>query len=131
MPGDPLRAQYIAENFLENVEQFNTVRNMFWLQELIRQRSFCDGLWMGIPSIGIYSYELYHFFDVDTIIRVGSCGALQEDVNLYDVIIAKPLPQTQIMLINLIYQVTLPIADYNLVAKAKKAADEIGAISCR
>ena len=65
------------------------------------------GSGMGIPSIGIYSYELYHFFDVDTIIRVGSCGALQEDVNLYDVIIAMPLPQTQIMLINLIYQVTL------------------------
>ena len=64
------------------------------------------GSGMGIPSIGIYSYELYHFFDVDTIIRVGSCGALQEDVNLYDVIIAQ-LPQTQIMLINLIYQVTL------------------------
>ena len=65
------------------------------------------GSGMGIPSIGIYSYELYHFFDVDTIIRVGSCGALQEDVNLYDVIIAQAASQTQIMLINLIYQVTL------------------------
>ena len=64
------------------------------------------GSGMGIPSIGIYSYELYNFFDVDTIIRVGSCGALQENVNLYDVIIAQHL-QILIMLINLIYLVTL------------------------
>ena len=75
MPGDPLRAQYIAENFLENVEQFNTVRNMFGYTGTYKGKSFCDGLWDGIPSIGIYSYELYHFFDVDTIIRVGSCGS--------------------------------------------------------
>ena len=79
MPGDPLRAKYIADNFLENVEQFNDVRNMFGY----------TGTYKGIPSIGIYSYELYNFFDVDTIIRIGSCGALQENVNLYDVIIAQ------------------------------------------
>ena len=65
------------------------------------------GSGMGIPSIGIYSYELYNFFDVDTIIRVGSCGALQENVNLYDVIIAQRHLQILIMLINLIYLVTL------------------------
>ena len=66
------------------------------------------GSGMGIPSIGIYSYELYNFFDVDTIIRVGSCGALQENVNLYDVIIAQAKHlQILIMLINLIYLVTL------------------------
>ena len=65
------------------------------------------GSGMGIPSIGIYSYELYNFFDVDTIIRVGSCGALQENVNLYDVIIAQADLQILIMLINLIYLVTL------------------------
>ena len=65
------------------------------------------GSGMGIPSIGIYSYELYNFFDVDTIIRVGSCGALQENVNLYDVIIAQAHLQILIMLINLIYLVTL------------------------
>ena len=90
MPGDPLRAKYIADNFLENVEQFNEVRNMFGYTGTYKGKEISVmGSGMGIPSIGIYSYELYNFFDVETIIRVGSCGALQEDVNLYDVIIAQ------------------------------------------
>lgn len=90
MHGDPLRAKYIADNFLENVEQFNEVRNMFGYTGTYKGKEISVmGSGMGIPSIGIYSYELYNFFDVETIIRVGSCGALQEDVNLYDVIIAQ------------------------------------------
>lgn len=90
MPGDPLRAKYIADNFLENVEQFNEVRNMFGYTGTYKGKEISVmGSCMGIPSIGIYSYELYNFFDVDTIIRIGSCGALQENVNLYDVIIAQ------------------------------------------
>ena len=131
MPGDPLRAKYIADNFLENVEQFNEVRNMFGYTGTYKGKEISVmGSGMGIPSIGIYSYELYNFFDVETIIRVGSCGALQEDVNLYDVIIAQATSTNS----NYVDQFNIPghfapIADFELVTKAKKAADDIGATS--
>ncbi|QNQ45078.1 purine-nucleoside phosphorylase [Staphylococcus warneri] len=131
MPGDPLRAKYIADNFLENVEQFNEVRNMFGYTGTYKGKEISVmGSGMGIPSIGIYSYELYHFFDVDTIIRVGSCGALQEHVNLYDVIIAQAASTNS----NYVDQYQIPghfapIADFDLVTKAKLAADNIGAVS--
>ena len=131
MPGDPLRAKYIADNFLENVEQFNEVRNMFGYTGTYKGKEVSVmGSGMGIPSIGIYSYELYNFFDVDTIIRVGSCGALQENVNLYDVIIAQAATTNS----NYVDQFNIPghfapIADYDLITKAKNVADEIGAVS--
>ncbi|MGX0195585.1 purine-nucleoside phosphorylase [Staphylococcus haemolyticus] len=131
MPGDPLRAKYIADNFLENVEQFNEVRNMFGYTGTYNGKEVSVmGSGMGIPSIGIYSYELYNFFDVDTIIRVGSCGALQENVNLYDVIIAQAASTNS----NYVDQFNIPghfapIADYDLITKAKNVADEIGAVS--
>lgn len=131
MPGDPLRAKYIADNFLENVEQFNEVRNMFGYTGTYKGKEVSVmGSGMGIPSIGIYSYELYNFFDVDTIIRVGSCGALQENVNLYDVIIAQAASTNS----NYVDQFNIPghfapIADYDLITKAKNVADEIGAVS--
>lgn len=89
MPGDPLRAKYIADNFLENVERFNTVRNVFGYTGTYKGRRIsvmASG--MGMPSIGIYSYELFKFYDVDNIIRIGSCGAYTADLNLYDVILA-------------------------------------------
>ena len=88
MPGDPLRAKYIAENFLENVKQVNSVRNMFAYTGYYKGKKitvFASG--MGMPSIGIYSYELYKFYDVDTIIRIGSCGAYSENLNLFDTIL--------------------------------------------
>lgn len=122
MPGDPLRAKYIADNFLENVEQFNEVRNMFGYTGTYKGKEISVmGSGMGIPSIGIYSYELYNFFDVETIIRVGSCGALQEDVNLYDVIIAQAASTNS----NYVDQFNIPghfapIADFDLITKAKK-----------
>ncbi|PNZ88855.1 purine-nucleoside phosphorylase [Staphylococcus devriesei] len=131
MPGDPLRAKHIAENFLENVEQFNEVRNMFGYTGTYKGKEISVmGSGMGIPSIGIYSYELYNFFDVETIIRVGSCGALQKDVNLYDVIIAQAASTNS----NYVEQFNIPghfapIADFELITKAKKVADEIGAVS--
>lgn len=131
MPGDPLRAKYIADNFLENVEQFNEVRNMFGYTGTYKGKEVSVmGSGMGIPSIGIYSYELYNFFDVDTIIRVGSCGALQENVNLYDVIIAQAASTNS----NYVDQFNIPghfapIADYELITKAKNVADEIGAVN--
>lgn len=131
MPGDPLRAKYIADNFLENVEQFNEVRNMFGYTGTYKGKEISVmGSGMGIPSIGIYSYELFNFFDVETIIRVGSCGALQENVNLYDVIIAQAASTNS----NYVDQYHIPghfapIADFDLVTKAKQTADKIGAVS--
>ena len=77
MPGDPLRAKYIAETYLENPTCFNTVRNMFGYTGTYKGEPVSVmGGGMGMPSIGIYSYELYHEYDVDTIIRIGSAGAI-------------------------------------------------------
>ena len=89
MPGDPLRAKYIAETYLENPVCFNEVRNMLGYTGTYQGKEISVmGGGMGMPSIGIYSYELYHFYDVDNIIRVGSAGAMQDDVNVMDIVIA-------------------------------------------
>src|SRR5690554_1144386 len=89
MPGDPLRAKFIAETFLEDVVCFNEVRNMFGYTGTYKGKKVSVmGSGMGMPSIGIYSYELYTQYDVENIIRVGSAGAYSEDVNLYDVVLA-------------------------------------------
>ncbi|MFA7075359.1 MAG: purine-nucleoside phosphorylase [Candidatus Izemoplasmatales bacterium] len=88
MPGDPLRAKYIADTFLSDVTQFNSVRNMFGYTGYYNGRKISVmGSGMGMASIGIYSYELFKFFDVDTIIRIGSCGAYTKKLNLYDTIL--------------------------------------------
>lgn len=88
MPGDPLRAKYIAENFLENARLVNTVRNMFAYTGTYKGKEitvFSHG--MGMASMGIYCYELYKFYDVENIIRIGSCGAYSEDLNIFDTIL--------------------------------------------
>ncbi|HIW95762.1 MAG TPA: purine-nucleoside phosphorylase [Candidatus Corynebacterium gallistercoris] len=88
MPGDPLRAKFIAETYLDNVEQFNEVRNMLGFTGTYKgTKVSVMGSGMGVPSIGIYSYELMNFFDVKRVIRIGSIGALQKDIPLYDVIV--------------------------------------------
>lgn len=88
MPGDPLRARYIAEHFLQDPVQVNGVRNMLGYTGTWNGRPVTVlGSGMGMPSIGIYSYELFHFYDVDTIIRIGSAGGLQEDLQLGDLVI--------------------------------------------
>ena len=85
MPGDPLRAKYLAETYLENVKQFNAKRNMFGYTGTYKGKEVSImGSGMGMPSIGIYSYELFHFYDVENIIRIGSCGSFKEDVRLRD-----------------------------------------------
>ena len=90
MPGDPLRAKYLAETYLENVKQFNTVRNMFGYTGTYKGKEVSImGSGMGMPSIGIYSYELYTQYGVESIIRIGSCGALKKEVHLRDIIIAQ------------------------------------------
>jgi len=89
LPGDPLRAKFIAENFLENPVQFNAVRNMLGYTGFYQGKPVSVmGSGMGMPSIGIYSYELIHFYGAKKLIRVGSCGAYQPDIKVRDIIIA-------------------------------------------
>ncbi len=90
MPGDPLRAKFIAENFLENAKQINSVRNMFAYTGTYHGKKISVmGSGMGMPSIGIYSYELFKFYDVQNIIRIGSAGSYTADLKLYDVVLAE------------------------------------------
>lgn len=89
MPGDPLRAKYIAETYLQDVICFNTVRNMLGYTGTYKGKKITVmGSGMGMPSIGIYSYELYKFYDVENIIRIGSAGAYLKELNLFDVVLA-------------------------------------------
>lgn len=90
MPGDPLRAKYIAENFLDNYKLVNSVRGMYAYTGKYKEKEItimASG--MGIPSMGIYSYELYKFYKVENIIRIGSCGAYDAKLKLFDIILAE------------------------------------------
>ena len=90
MPGDPLRAKYIAENFLTNAKEINRVRNMLGYTGYYKdKRVTVMGSGMGIPSIGIYSYELFNFYDVDTIIRIGTGGSLDKSIKVNDIVLAE------------------------------------------
>ena len=89
MPGDPLRAKYIAEKFLTDYKLINTVRNMYGYTGYYKGKRvtvFASG--MGVPSIGIYSYELYKFYNVEKIIRIGTSGSFHKDVKLLDVVLS-------------------------------------------
>jgi len=89
LPGDPLRAKFITETYLEDVVMFNDVRNMLGYTGFYNGKQVSTmGSGMGIPSIAIYTEELCKFHDVKKIIRVGSCGAFQENMNVYDIVIA-------------------------------------------
>lgn len=88
MPGDPLRAKYVAENFLDNYRLVNEVRGILAYTGTYKGKEvtvMASG--MGMPSIGIYSYELYKFYDVENIIRIGTAGAYSSDINLFDIVI--------------------------------------------
>ena len=90
MPGDPLRAKFIADTFLTDVKQVNSVRNMFMYTGKYNGKEITiAGSGMGQPSIGIYSFELFKFYDVENIIRIGSAGAYTADLNLYDVFLVE------------------------------------------
>ncbi len=90
MPGDPLRAEYIAENFLEGVFCFNKLRNNLGFTGTYQgRRVSVMGSGMGCPSIGVYSYELYNFYGVENIIRVGTAGSLSEKLRLRDIVFAQ------------------------------------------
>ena len=128
MPGDPLRAKFIAETYLENVRCFNTVRNMLGYTGTFEGKEISVmGSGMGIPSIGIYSYELFNFYDVDVIIRIGSAGGIAEGVKLRDVVIGMSACTDS----NFASQYRLPgtfapIADFSLLEKAVALARKQG-----
>ncbi len=128
MPGDPLRAKFIAETYLENVRCVNQVRGMLGFTGTYKGKEISVmGSGMGMPSIGIYSYELFHFYGVDNIIRVGSAGAIQDDINLMDVVIGMGAS----MVSDFVDQFgcpghLAPLADYNLLSKAVESAKELG-----
>ena len=125
VPGDPLRAKFIAEEYLQEVECFNTVRNMFGYTGIYKGKEVSVmGSGMGMPSIGIYSYELYKFYDVDSIIRIGSAGAFRDDVHVMDVVIAMGACTNS----NFASQYKLngtyaPIASYDLLSRAVEVAN--------
>ena len=128
LPGDPLRAKFIADTFLEDVVQFNTVRNMFGYTGTYKGKKISVmGTGMGIPSIGIYSYELIHFYGVKNLIRIGSCGAIREDIKIRDVLIGMGACTNS----NYAAQYELPgtyapIASWELLNKAVNVAKEKG-----
>src|SRR5574344_462823 len=128
MAGDPLRAKLMAERFLENPVQYNNVRGMLGFTGTYKgKRVSVQGHGMGIPSIGIYTYELYNFYGVKTIIRVGSAGAMHPDLHIGDLVIAMGACTNS----NYASQYRLPgtfapIADFDLTRKAVEAAEEFG-----
>lgn len=89
MPGDPLRAKYIAERFLENAKEVTSVRNMLGFTGTYKGKEVTVmGSGMGMPSMGIYSFELFHFFNVERIIRIGTCGVVSPEVKVPEIILA-------------------------------------------
>ena len=90
MPGDPLRAKYIAENFMENAILVNQVRGMLaYTGEYKGKEISVMAHGMGMPSVGIYAYELYQFYQVENIIRIGSCGSYVPEINLLDIVLVE------------------------------------------
>lgn len=128
MPGDPLRAKFIADTFLKNVVQYNNVRGMYgFTGEYNGKQISIQGSGMGMPSIGIYSYELFNFYGVDNIIRIGSAGAIDEALNIGDLAIGMGACTDS----NYAAQFSVPgtfapIASYDLLKKAVECAEISG-----
>lgn len=129
MPGDPLRAKFIAENFLENPKLVNEVRGMLGYTGTYNGKPVSVmGSGMGCPSMGIYSYELFNFYKVDSIIRVGSAGSICMDLELGDIVMGIGACSESN------YQDVFarcpgryaPTASYSLIRKAQQAADILG-----
>lgn len=128
MPGDPLRAKYIAENYLDHAVLVNEVRGMLgYTGEYQGKRISVMASGMGMPSMGIYSYELFHFFDVENIIRIGTAGAVSEKLGLRDIVLAMSSCTNS----NYASQYRLPgtvapTASFELLREAYRQAETIG-----
>ena len=128
LPGDPLRAKFIAETFLTEVQQFNQTRNMLgFTGNYHGKRVSVMGTGMGCPSIGIYSYELIHFYGVKNLIRVGTAGALNKNVHVRELVFGMGACTTSnyVRLFGLPGDYA-PICSYELLSKAVKAASDKG-----
>ncbi len=128
MPGDPLRAKYVADTYLEDVTCFNQVRNMLGFTGTYKGKPVSVmGSGMGVPSIGIYSYELFNFYDVNNIIRIGTAGGLAPDVRLRDLVIGMGACTDSNYAAQFRIPGTLaPIADFGLLRKAVESAERLG-----
>lgn len=128
MPGDPLRAKYIAEHYLENPVLVNNVRGVQGYTGTYKgKRVSVMASGMGIPSIGIYSYELFNFYGVESIIRIGSAGGLGNNVNLRDVVIAVSACTNSRFVDQFKLPGTFaPTASYEMVEKAVNQAKKMG-----
>ena len=126
MPGDPLRARFIAENYLSHVKQYNATRGMFGFTGIYRSAKVSvQGSGMGMPSMGLYAYELFRFYDVQNIIRIGTAGAIDPVLKVRDIIFAVSASTDS----NFGHQYNLPgiyvpTADFGLLRSAVKIADE-------
>lgn len=128
MPGDPLRSKFIAENFLENPVLVNNVRGVHGYTGTykgVKVSVMASG--MGMPAIGIYSHELYNAYGVENIIRVGSAGAIQEHIHLYDLVLAQGACTDSNYAHQFHFPGTFaPIADFELLSAAVEAAKAAG-----
>ena len=128
MPGDPLRAQKVAETYLENPVCFNTVRNMLGFTGLYKGRKISVmGSGMGVPSACLYVHELFHFFDVETVLRIGSAGGIGADAKLRDLVIAMTASTNSDYVRQ--YQfpgILSPQADFGLLRNAVECAEKKG-----
>ena len=129
MPGDPLRSKFIAENFLDGAKLVNNVRGIQgYTGKYKGERVSVMASGMGMPSIGIYSYELYNFFGVENIMRIGSAGAMSESVKLRDIIFGMGASTTTNFAVQYGLEGTFaPIADYKMMSIAIEEATKIGA----
>ncbi len=128
MPGDPLRAKYIAENFLENARCVTSVRNMLGFTGTYKGIPVTVmGSGMGMPSMGIYSFELFHFFGVEKIIRIGTCGAVSPKANINDMLLSERVySESNFAYTFNNYRERVVMADEALNNDVMKAADELG-----
>ena len=128
MPGDPLRAKYIADNFLENAKCVTSVRNMLGFTGTYKGVSLTVmGSGMGMPSMGIYSFELFHFFDVQKIIRIGTCGAVSPKANINDMLLSESVySESNFAYTFNNYRERVVVADEELNNSVMMAANELG-----
>lgn len=128
MPGDPLRAKYIAENFLEDSKLVTSVRNMLGFTGYYKgKRITVMGSGMGMPSMGIYSFELFHFFDVQKIIRIGTCGAVSPKAQINDMLLSESVySESNFAYTFNNYDKHVVLADSKLNSDVVLASEELG-----
>ncbi|MDR2684723.1 MAG: purine-nucleoside phosphorylase [Prevotellaceae bacterium] len=128
MAGDPLRAKFMAEKYLKNPVQYNSIRGMLGFTGTYKGKKISiQGHGMGIPSIGIYTYELFNFYEVETVIRVGSAGAIDMDLHIGDIVIGLgACTNSNYAAQYCLNGVFAPIADFELARKAVAESERLG-----